>query len=459
MTKLFGTDGIRGIVNKDLTTDLAVKVGASVSKVLKENLNKDKVTLLIGSDTRVSKDMFTAAVTTGVLSEGCNIVDVGVLPTPAIAYLVKNFNCDGAFIISASHNPSEYNGIKVLDKDGFKLSDELENKCEELIINGFEVNQNINECGTYEKKSGFGAYVRNILSYDSSIGLNIRPLIDAANGASYQTAYRIFDVLSSHVVNVINNKPDGYNINQDAGSTHIDRLKEEVVKGKYDIGIAFDGDADRCILVDELGNEVDGDFILAIIGKDLKDRGLLKDNTIVGTIMSNLGLIEFCKNNDINFVQTKVGDKYVLREMLEKGYNLGGEQSGHIILKDYANTGDGELTACAIMHIMNRTNKKLSELASIMKKYPQVMINVNVTKEGKEEYENREDIKEIIKGYEKALEGRGRVVIRPSGTENLIRVMLEGSDINEITDMCKTIALYIERELGVNQVTRQRNKN
>ena len=460
MTKLFGTDGIRGIVNKDLTSDLAVKIGASVSKVLKDYTKKDRLIFLIGSDTRISKDMISTAVATGVLSEGCHVANVGVLPTPAIAYLVEKYNYDGAFVISASHNPSEYNGIKVLGRNGLKLSDHLENKCEELITKGFEVNHYINFCGRYiNEDRALRDYVERILDYDDKRSLNIRVLIDAANGAAYQTAERIFTRLSSYPVSIINNKPDGYNINQDAGSTHIDRLKKEVVKGKYDIGIAFDGDADRCILVDELGNEVDGDFILAIIGKDLKDRGLLKDNTIVGTIMSNLGLIEFCKNNDINFAQTKVGDKYVLREMLEKGYNLGGEQSGHIILKDYANTGDGQLTACAIMHIMNKTNKKLSELASIMKKYPQVMINVNVSKEGKEEYENREDIKEIIKGYEKALEGRGRIVIRPSGTENLIRVMLEGSDINEITDMCKTIALYIERELGVNQVTRQRNKN
>lgn len=460
MSKLFGTDGIRGIVNKDLTADLAVKIGASVSKVLKEHEKSKRLSFLIGSDTRISKDLFSSAIATGVLSEGCNVANVGVLPTPAIAYLVREYNYSGAFVISASHNPSEYNGIKVLGRNGFKLSDALEEECEELIINGFEVNHDINFCGRYiNEKNALRDYERRILGYSDKRYLNIRPLIDTANGAAYQTAELIFSELSAYPVTIINNKPDGYNINKDSGSTHIDRLKEEVVKGKYDIGIAFDGDADRCILVDELGNEVDGDYILAIIGKDLKERGLLKNNTIVGTIMSNLGLIEFCKNNDINFVQTKVGDKYVLREMLEKGYNLGGEQSGHIILKDYANTGDGELTACAIMHIMYRTGKKLSELASIMKKYPQVMINVNVTKEGKEEYETRDDIKEIIKGYEKALEGRGRVVIRPSGTENLIRVMLEGSDINEITDMCKSIAFYIERELGVNQVSRKREKN
>lgn len=460
MGKLFGTDGIRGIVNKDLTADLAVKVGASVSKVLKDYTNQDRLIFLIGSDTRISKDMLSTAVATGVLSEGCHVVNVGVLPTPAIAYLVEKYNYDGAFVISASHNPSEYNGIKVLGRNGLKLSDHLENMCEELITKGFEVNHDINFCGRYiSEDRALRDYAEGILNYNDKKPLNIRVLIDAANGAAYQTAEHIFTRLSSYPVSMINNKPDGYNINKDAGSTHIDGLKERVVKGKFDLGVAFDGDADRCILVDELGNEIDGDFILAILGKDLKDRGLLKNNTIVGTIMSNLGLIEFCKNNDINFVQTKVGDKYVLREMLEKGYNLGGEQSGHIILKDYANTGDGELTACAIMHVMYRTGKKLSELASVMKKYPQVMINVDVTKEGKEEYETREDIKEIIKGYEKALEGRGRVVIRPSGTENLIRVMIEGKDIDEITDMCKTIALYIERELGVKQPIRNRKKD
>ena len=459
MEKLFGTDGIRGIVNKDLTADLAVKVGSSVSKVLKENLKQERLTFLIGSDTRVSKDMLTAAVSTGVLSEGCNIIDVGVLPTPAIAYLVKKYNYDGAFIISASHNPSEYNGIKVIDGNGFKLSDYLESQCEELINNGFEVNNTVNLCGNYKKENhAFGDYVGWILDYENRISLNIKPLIDTANGAAYQTANRIFDVLSSNSVDIINDKPDGYNINKEAGSTNIEKLKEEVVKGKYDLGIAFDGDADRCILVDELGNEVDGDFILAILGKDLKDRGLLKYNTIVGTVMSNLGLKEFCKNNGINFVQTKVGDKYVLREMLEKGYSLGGEQSGHIILKDYANTGDGQLTACAIMHVMEKSGKKLSELASIMTKYPQVLKNMDVTKEEKEYFQSSSEIQTYLKNFKESLGDAYNVVIRPSGTENLIRVMIEGSDITDITNKCDEVISYIDGELRKNKFVRSRNK-
>lgn len=449
MTKLFGTDGIRGITNKDLTPSLAYKIGGSVSKVLKEELNKQNLTFIIGTDTRISKDMLTDATSSGVLSFGCNIIDVGVLPTPAISYLTKKLNADGAFIISASHNPSQYNGIKVLDNNGYKLNSFLEEKVEENILN-FQENSAINECGTRTKEEcKVELYINHLLStIDIKDELqNKKILIDTANGASYKTAEQLFSKLNINYT-LINNTPDGLNINKDAGSTHIDKLKELVLKEHYDLAIAYDGDADRCIMLDEDANEIDGDYILAICSNYLKENNMLKNNTIVGTVMSNLGLINYCKDHNINFVATKVGDKYVLENMLENDYILGGEQSGHIIFKEYANTGDGQLTSLQVLNVMAHTNKSLKELKNIMKKYPQVMINVNVTKEQKELYKTNEKIKDEINNIENTLKEDGRVLVRPSGTENLIRVMIEGKDIDTINKYCKELASLIEKELN-----------
>ena len=447
MGKVFGTDGARGVVNKDLNCDLALKIGASVARVLKENYKKDMLNFLIGSDTRISKDMLTNVVAAGVLSEGCNILNVGVIPTPAISYLTRKYNMDGAFVISASHNPSEYNGIKVLDENGIKLSEELEDKCEGIILNDFKLNENVNECGSYENNYDaiydYVDYLAGTINNDIS---GIKILIDTANGAASKTASLVFEKLNANF-DVINNDPDGLNINKNSGSTHIDGLKEKVVSEGYDIGIAYDGDADRTILVDEKGCEIDGDFIIAIAGLNLKKEGKLINNTLVGTIMSNLGFMKFCEENDIDFVSTSVGDKYVLKEMLEKGYVLGGEQSGHVIFKDFANTGDGELTSLQILNIMAKTGKSLSELSCVMKKYPQVLINANVSKEGKDLYKERFDIHDVISKHEQMMHGDGRIVVRPSGTENYIRVMIEGSKIDEITKICKEIAAYIEKEL------------
>ena len=448
MSKLFGTDGIRGIVGKDINANLAIRVGASISQVLKKELNKDRLTFLIGSDTRISKDMFISAVSAGVLGEGCNIIDVGVLPTPAIAYLTKKYNCDGAFIISASHNPSEYNGIKVLDGNGFKLSESLENKAEELILNNFSFGVN-NVGGKLSKNDNAADDYINYLT--STIDGDLRGLkvyVDTANGAASKTAGALFCMLGAGG-HIINNEPDGYNINKECGSTHINLLKEKVVEDGCNAGIAYDGDADRCILVDELGNIIDGDYILAIAGLYLKNEGKLANNTIVGTVMSNIGLKKFCLENNIHFVDTKVGDKYVLEEMLKNGYSLGGEQSGHIIFKEHANTGDGLLTSIQILDIMCKTNKKLSELASVMTKYPQVLKNLEVTKEQKDIYEQRDDIKQYIKQIEaEELHDDGRILVRPSGTENLIRVMIEGKDKEMITALCDRIIDYLNKELG-----------
>ncbi len=449
MGKLFGTDGIRGIVNDDLTASLAFKIGASVAKVLKQELKKDNLTFLVGTDTRISKDMFTASIISGVLSENCNIIDLGIMPTPAISYLTKELKKDGAFIISASHNPSKYNGIKVLDQNGYKLTEQMEEKIERQIIN-FEENNQINKCGKILKtKDPIELYIKHLLkTIDINDELkNKKILIDTANGASYKTAEQLFKKININY-DIINNHPDGLNINENAGSTHIQNLQKLVKENNYDLGIAYDGDADRCIMVDEDGEEVDGDYIIAICGNHLKKQNKLTNNTLTGTVMSNLGLVKFCKEQNINFSKTKVGDKYVLEEMLKNNYPLGGEQSGHIIFKEYANTGDGELTSLQVLNVMAKENKSLKELKNIMKKYPQVTINVETTKQGKEKLNTNKNIQNKISELNQILNEDGRVLVRPSGTENLIRVMIEGKDKNQITQQCEELANYINQQLN-----------
>ena len=455
MEKLFGTDGIRGVFGEELTGELAMKVGTAVSLVLKENLGKEKLTLLLGTDTRISKDYLSACIKVGALSVGCDIVDVGVLPTPAISYLVGKYGFDGAFVVSASHNTSEHNGIKILDKDGFKLSSELEQQCENLISCKTEISFSPSNIGVCKNQYGDSDYVEHLLLHGTGFKNDFNVLVDVANGAAYRTARRSFNAMCHHV-DFINCQPDGYNINENCGSTNIEVLKNRVLEGGYDVGIAFDGDADRCIMVDELGNIIDGDFILAIAAKDLKDRGLLTNNTVVGTIMSNVGLTEFCKNNGINLVKTQVGDKYVLEEMLEKGYILGGEQSGHIIFSKYANTGDGELTARIILGIMQRSRKKLSELASVMKKYPQTSRDIKVNKEDKELFKSSTVIQDYIEECKKSFGDSYNLVVRPSGTENCIRVTLQGADKNDIDDKRDEIVSFIYEQLKREKPVRER---
>ena len=445
MGKLFGTDGVRGIVGPELDINLAIKIGASTARVMKK---AETLTFLVGSDTRLSKDVLKNALIAGVLSERANIIDLGVIPTPAISYLIQKYHADGGFVISASHNPSEYNGIKVFNNEGYKLADELEEKIEEIILNDFKVNEEINNCGTYKyaenAKEEYAEYLASTVDCNFN---NLHIGVDVANGAAYQTAKMLFEKLGIKY-SVINDNPDGININKNAGSTHLEGLQEFVKDNHLDCGVAFDGDADRCLLIDELGNIIDGDYIMAIYGNYLKENGNLKNNTIVGTVMSNLGFVKFCEANDINFIATKVGDRYVLENMLENDYIIGGEQSGHIIFKELANTGDGELTAIQILNIMSKTGKKLSELASVMEQYPQVLKNVEVSKEGKETYKENEIINNYIKECEEKLNGEGRVLVRASGTENLIRVMLEGKNLEEITSICDSIVELIKKELN-----------
>lgn len=437
--KLFGTDGIRGLVNQELDCNLAMKIGASVAYILKKELKKEKLTFLIGSDTRISRDMLKSSIISGFLSEGSNIIELGIIPTPAISYLIQKYQVDGGFVISASHNPAEYNGIKVFNNEGIKFPDYIEEKIEEHIFNNYKINTKLNEVGSVTIKDGKEDYVNHLKETIDVSKIPFKVLIDVSNGASYKTAELLFSKLDIDY-KIINNKPDGYNINLKCGSTHLDNLKELVLKDKYDLGIAFDGDADRALFIDDQGEVVDGDYVLAIVSH------FKKIDSLVGTVMSNLGLIKYCQNNNIKFVATKVGDRYVLEEMLANCEIIGGEQSGHIIFKEYMNTGDGELTALQILNIMTKENKLLSDLKSIMKKYPQVLVNLDVTKEQKDKFSN-DLIKEEIKNIENKLMGNGRILVRASGTENLIRIMIEGENIKEIEEYANYLKDYINKVL------------
>ena len=444
MGKLFGTDGIRGIVGDDLTVQLAYKVGLAAAYVLGKE--KENLTVLIGKDTRVSRDVLSTALTAGLLNSGANVIDLGIVPTPAVSYLIKKYNASMGVMISASHNPSEYNGIKLFDENGFKLPDETEEKIEKYLL-GEEIPSS-NKIGNLSIKfDAIEDYTDYLVSTVENINKDLKIVVDCANGSASTTAEVLFKKLGLKP-NIININFDGYNINDNCGSTHMEKLIETVLNTKADLGIAYDGDADRCLMVDDQGNLIDGDFILVIAGNYLKEKNELDNNTIVGTIMSNLGLKKFCENSDINFVATKVGDRYVLENMLENGNIIGGEQSGHVIFKKHANTGDGELTSIQILNIMTKTNKSLKELASIMQSYPQVLINVEVTKEGKEHFLEDEDIICLKNEIEDSLNGEGRVLLRASGTEYKIRVMLEGKDINDITSKAQKLADLIKEKYG-----------
>ena len=436
--KLFGTDGVRGLVGEELDVILSLKLGASVARILKENLQKDKLTFIVGGDTRISHDMLKSSLISGFLSEGCDIIDTGIIPTPAISYLITKYHLDGGFVISASHNPAEYNGIKVFNDKGIKLDDSLEEKIENYLLNDFGVNKNINQVGKLTIKDLKVDYVEFLKQTIDSSEIPFKVIIDVANGASFKTASMLFSKLNIDFT-IMNDDIDGLNINKNSGSTHLEGLQKRVINDGYDLGIAFDGDADRCLFVDDKGEVVDGDYVLAIVSN------YYKLPSIVGTIMSNLGLIKYSKENNINFVATKVGDRYVLEEMLKNEELVGGEQSGHIIFKNHLTTGDGELTALQILNIMTHTNKKLSELKSIMKKYPQVLVNLEVTKDQKDIFDDNQNIQSLIKEYEEKLGDMGRIVVRKSGTENLIRIMIEGEKQDEINNLASSLKSEIEK--------------
>ena len=445
MARLFGTDGVRGVANEELTPMLAMQLGQAGAYVLSKE-NEHKPTIMVGCDTRISGDMLANALMAGACSVGANVVYVGVIPTPAIAYLTKKYRVDAGVVISASHNPVEFNGIKFFDGEGFKLPDALEDDIEALIRSDMKDIKFPTGSSVGKVKYRTDAREEYINHSMNSVPVDLKGLkivVDCAEGASHYTSVETLKELGADVV-AIHNNPDGTNINANCGSTHMEELQARVVFEKANVGLAFDGDADRLLAVDENGKQVDGDEIMAIIGNHMKDHGKLKDNTIVATIMSNLGFFLMGKNNGIKIDQTKVGDRYVLEHMKEIGANLGGEQSGHIIFLDENTTGDGLLSALHLLDVMVDTGKKLSELSGIMEVLPQALVGAKVPNHKKESYMEYPEIAEAIEKVSAMFAGEGRVLIRPSGTEPLVRVMIEGKDQKLIEEEAKKLADLIQ---------------
>ena len=446
MGKYFGTDGVRGVANRELTPELAFKIGRCGGYVLAGESRRP--TVLIGKDTRISGDMLESALAAGLLSIGANVVRLGVVTTPSVAYLTRIMGADAGVMISASHNPVEDNGIKFFGSDGFKLSDETELEIERLMDMDTDELPRPEGAGLgtvrtdYDAKLRYMDYLTSTTDTDFS-GLKI--VMDCANGAAYEMGPYIFRRLGAEVV-TIGAEPDGLNINDGCGSTHPEQLQEAVVRHRADLGLAFDGDADRLIAIDENGEEVDGDFILCICGDTMMREGRLKDNTIVTTVMSNIGFFKAIEARGMRAAQTAVGDRYVMEEMRRGNYNLGGEQSGHVIFLDYNTTGDGILTAIQLVRTLRKSGKSLGELKQIMRKFPQVLKNVRVA--DKQQLQHNERIREVIRSVEARLGDNGRVLVRPSGTEPLVRVMAEGPDAAQVEAYVDRIAAIIQEELG-----------
>ena len=448
MGRLFGTDGVRGVANSELTPELAFKIGRAGAYVLTSDAHKPKI--LVGRDTRISGEMLESALIAGICSVGAQAVCVGVIPTPAIAYLVRTQGFDAGVMISASHNPFEHNGIKYFNSEGYKLSDEIEERIEAIILdNAEEISRPTHEnVGRISHDSTLCEKYIKFAASTTEVRLDgMKIAIDCANGASSVTAQKALEILGAEV-SVINNSPDGININADCGSTHIEGLMRYVTEVGADMGLAFDGDADRVLAVSEKGEYVDGDKIMAICALDLKARGKLKKNTIVATVMSNLGLFVMGRENGLNIEKTKVGDRYVLEEMLKSDYSIGGEQSGHVILLEHNTTGDGLVTGIQLASAVKKSKKTLSELAGVMDVYPQVLINAKVKTENKERYTEDAEIMAAIEKIEAEFANNGRVLIRPSGTEPLVRVMIEGKDESVIRARAEALADLIVKKLG-----------
>lgn len=449
MGRLFGTDGVRGIANLELTAEMAYKLGQAGAYVLTAE-TKHTPKIIVGMDTRISGDMLESALVAGICSVGAETICLGVVPTPAVSYLVRLYNADAGVVISASHNPYEFNGIKFFNSNGYKLPDAIENRIESIILDNSEeiplpVGKNIGVKSIRESAlEDYSNFLKKTIDVDFK-GLKIA--MDCSNGAAFEVAPATLFELGAEVF-VINNEPDGVNINKDCGSTHLGALQKFVKDTGADIGLAFDGDADRLLVVDEKGNIIDGDQIMAIIGLDLKEKGNLAQNTIVATVMSNLGLDILAKKQGITIAKTKVGDRYVLEEMRDNGYILGGEQSGHIIFLQHNTTGDGLLTALQLLQVLKHTGKKPSELASVMHILPQVLKNAKVKNENKNCYMEDKVIAGMCTELESEFHGEGRVLIRPSGTEPLVRVMIEGKDQEYITKRAIELSKVIEERLG-----------
>lgn len=448
MGRLFGTDGVRGLANRELTCDLAYKLGQAGAHVLTGEKHKPRI--LIGRDTRLSGDMLEAALAAGICSVGADAIVVGVLPTPAIAYLTRRYGADAGAVISASHNPMEYNGIKFFNSQGYKLPDELENRIEDIILDKAEeipLPEGSDLGRIVRVENAFADYVEFLKSTFEGDLKGFKIALDCANGAAYQAAPMLFAALGAEV-HVMGNEPDGVNINASCGSTHPEKLQQFVKELGADVGLAFDGDADRLIAVDENGEIVDGDQVMVMCALCMARRGELKENTVVTTVMSNLGLDLALKKAGLTSVKTKVGDRYVLEKMLEGGFSIGGEQSGHIIFLDHNTTGDGLLTALQMLGVMKRSGDRLSKLAAQMRKYPQVLVNARVSEQKKHSYADDPVIRDEIGKIESRFKDEGRVLIRPSGTEPLVRVMIEGADQKEIEGYAVKLARLIEERLG-----------
>ncbi len=446
MARMFGTDGVRGVAGTELTIELATKLGEAGAYVLTKETSH-KPTIIVGCDTRISGGMLANALIAGICSVGANAIYVGVAPTPAIAYLTRKHKVDAGVVISASHNPMEFNGIKFFNGEGYKLSDELEDEIEALINDDmadvdFPTGSGIGRVDyRFDIVDEYVEFEKKTVPVDLS-GLKI--VVDCAEGASSYTSVKTLKDLGADLI-AIHTEPDGTNINANCGSTHMDELKARVVAEKADVGIAFDGDADRMLAVDENGKMVDGDEIMAICGNYLKSKGRLAKDTIVVTVMTNLGFTIMGNEQNINIEKTKVGDRYVLENMKENGYNLGGEQSGHVIFLDDNTTGDGLLSALHLLQVMVDTGKPLSELAKVMEVLPQALVNAKVPNDKKESYMENSDIAEAIAELEKKFAGEGRVLIRPSGTEPLVRVMIEGKDQKVIDEEAHKLAELITK--------------
>ena len=451
--KYFGTDGIRRIANSELTPEFVYKVAKAGAYVLAKH-SKHAPTILIGRDTRLSGTLIESAMVAGFLSYGANVKLLGVIPTPGVAYLTKKLKADAGVVISASHNTYDFNGIKYLRNKGNKIPDSIEEEIEAVLDSG-----KVEDLRAPSNKIGISEVREDLLDeylyffrknfediFEALEKENFTVAIDTANGATSVIADKVYTALGiKHYI--INNTPNGININSNCGSTHLDMLKKFVIANKCSLGIAYDGDGDRCLAIDENGNEIDGDIIMAIISSYLKEKKELKQDTLVATVMSNLGLKKYCSSNDIRFEETKVGDRYVLENMLKNDYNLGGEQSGHIIFLDYNTTGDGILTSLMLARVILERNKTASELEKIINIYPQVLVNAKVSSEKKYDFDKDEDIKNEIEKLTKEFDGNGRVLIRASGTEPLVRVMIEGEDLKYITKKANEMANMISEKL------------
>lgn len=453
MGRIFGTDGARGVANTEISCTLAMDIGRAAAMVVARDHHKRKPVFLVGHDTRISHDMLESAIAAGLCSVGADVVTLGTVPTPAVAYLVANSDADAAIMLSASHNPYEFNGIKIFGAEGFKLTDEEEMEIEEIVLDHvlpYDLKWN-DELGVIRSgETLVEQYIDHIVSTVEGDLSGIRVAADCANGSASATAAKIFAKLGADVT-ILNDEPNGVNINDNCGSTHIDVLGKYVRENGFDLGVAFDGDADRCLAVDESSELVDGDKLIAIFSSQMKREGKLANDTAVVTVMSNMGFFKFAEQAGIHVEKTSVGDRYVLQNMLEHGHCIGGEQSGHIIFREFMTTGDGQLTAVQLLRAIKKSGKKLSELAQLMQVYPQVILNVRADKEMKRMVKVDEGVLKRQQQLEEGMNGNGRILVRPSGTEPVIRIMVEGLDREAIMNAAKSMEQIIIERLGYNE--------